>query len=190
MIRQGWVGWALALPAMALPMSSRASRRLMQGLSIFVAAWAGIASAEPKRVLIIHSFGSASPPFTTHSVAFETELADKMGERVDLDEISLDEARYESSDMKEALVDYIQKRLTKWQPDLVVPIGSPACVFVAQNRERLFPKTPVLYTGTDKRRLPKGALQTNAAFVGEDFNVPGFVGTFFKWRRRRRTSRL
>jgi PAS domain S-box-containing protein len=157
------------------PTSCRRGRRLVQGLGIFLVAWASVASAEPKRVLIVHSFGSASPPFTTHSVAFETELTEKLGERVDLDEISLDEARYESSDMKDALVDYIQKRLTKWRPDLVVPIGSPACVFVAQNRERLFPKTPVLYTATDKRRLPEGALQKNATFVGEDFNVPGFV---------------
>jgi PAS domain S-box-containing protein len=135
----------------------------------------GASAAGPKRVLIVHSFGSVSPPFTTHSIAFETELTEKLGERVDLDEISLDEARYESSDMKEALVDYIRKRQAKWQPDLVVPIGSPACVFVAQNRERLFPETPILYTATDKRRLPAGALQKNAAFIGEDFNVPGFV---------------
>ena len=77
--------------------------------------------------------------------------------------------------MQEALVDYIRKRQAKWQPDLVVPIGSPACVFVAQNRERLFPETPILYTATDKRRLPEGALQKNATFVGEDFNLPGFV---------------
>jgi PAS domain S-box-containing protein len=132
-------------------------------------------AAGPKRVLIVHSFGSVSPPFTTHSIAFETELTEKLGERVDLDEISLDEARYESSDMKEALVDYIRKRQAKWQPDLVVPIGSPACVFVAENRERLFPETPILYTATDKRRLPPGALQKNAAFIGEDFNLPGFV---------------
>jgi PAS domain S-box-containing protein len=163
------------LLTLVTPMSCRRGRCLVQGLSIFLVAWAGVASAEPKRVLIIHSFGSASPPFTTHSVAFETELTEKLGERVDLDEISLDEARYESSDMKEALVEYIQKRLTKWRPDLVVPIGSPACVFVAQNRERLFPKTPILYTATDKRRLPEGALKKNAAFIGEDFNVPGFV---------------
>ncbi len=67
------------------------------------------------------------------------------------------------------------KRQAKWQPDLVVPIGSPACVFVAQNRESLFPETPILYTATDKRRLPADALKKNAAYVGEDFNVPGFV---------------
>ncbi|MDD5141433.1 MAG: PAS domain S-box protein [Verrucomicrobiales bacterium] len=126
-------------------------------------------------MLIIHSFGNAAPPFTTHSIAFETELTEKLGASVDLDEISLDEARYESPDMKEALVDYIRKRQARWQPDLVVPIGSPAGVFVAQYRDRLFPETSVLYAGMDQRRLPAGALQKNATLVGEDFNLPGFV---------------
>jgi hypothetical protein len=46
----------------------------------------------------------AAPPFTTHSIAFETELVEKLGERVDLDEVSLDMARYADSDMQEALV--------------------------------------------------------------------------------------
>ncbi len=127
-------------------------------------------------MLIVHSFGRAAPPFTTHSTAFETELTEKMGEPVDLDEVSLDVARYATLDMDEALVDLMHARQTKWQPDLVVPVGSPAGVFVAKNRDRLFPKTtPIIYTGMDKRRLPPGALEQNAAFVGESFNLPGLV---------------
>jgi PAS domain S-box-containing protein len=136
----------------------------------------GALAAEPKRVLIVHSFGNAAPPFTTHSVAFETELTGKMGERVDLDEVSLDVARYATLDMEEALVEFMRKRQAKWQPDLVVPIGSPAGVFVAQYRDRLFPKTtPIIYTGMDQRRLPAGALEQNAAFVGESFDLSGWV---------------
>ena len=102
-------------------------------------------AAEPKRVLLVHSFGSAAPPFTVESMAFETELVEKMGERVDLDEVSLDMARYADRDMQEAIVDYLQKRQRKWQPDLVVPIGAPAAIFVAKYRERLFPETPIVY---------------------------------------------
>src|SRR3954469_1038209 len=96
-------------------------------------------AATPKRVLIVHSFGNVAPPFTTHSTAFETELTEKMGEPVDLDEVSLDVARYTSLDMEEALVALLRARQAKWQPDLVVPIGSPAGVFVAQHWDRLFP---------------------------------------------------
>jgi PAS domain S-box-containing protein len=132
-------------------------------------------AAEPKRVLVVHSFGSVAPPFTTHSIAFETELVEKMGERVDLDEVSLDMARYADPNLQEALVEYLQKRQAHWQPDLVVPIGSPAGVFVEQYRDRLFPETPILYTGMDRRRLAPNALDKNAAFVGENFDLTGFV---------------
>src|SRR3954470_19939381 len=118
------------------------ARRLgyISGWFLFELAILSVFAAEPKRVLIVHSFGNAAPPFTIHSTAFETELTAKMGEPVDLDEVWLDVARYASLDMEEALVEFMRQRQTKWQPDLVVPIGSPAGMFVAQYRDRLFPK--------------------------------------------------
>ena len=155
---------------------ARGHRMACSLVAIFIVLTAvGATGSQPKRVLIVHSFGSVAPPFTTHSIAFETELVGKMGERVDLDEVSLDMARYSDSTLQEALVEYLQKRQSHWQPDLVVPIGSPAGVFVAQYRDRLFPETPILYTGMDRRRLPPDALEKNAAFVGENFDVPGFI---------------
>ncbi len=100
----------------------------------FVVPAGPVGAAAPKRVLVVHSFGNAAPPFTTHSTAFEKELTEKMGEPVDLDEVSLDVARYATLDIEEALVDLMRKRQAKWQPDLVVPIGSPAGIFVATHR--------------------------------------------------------
>ncbi|TMA87686.1 MAG: GHKL domain-containing protein [Deltaproteobacteria bacterium] len=128
-----------------------------------------------KRVLIVHSFGSSAPPFTTHSTAFETTLTQEMGKRVDLDQVSLDMARYAQPDMEEVFVEFLHKRLAKWQPDLVVPIGSPAGRFVVKFRDRLFPGTPVIYTGMDRRTVPPDAITRNATFVGEDFKLTGLV---------------
>ena len=128
-----------------------------------------------KRVLMVHSFGSSAPPFTTHSTAFETTLTQEMGNRVDLDEISLDNARYGQPDMEEPFVEFLLKRLAKWQPDLVVPIGSPAGRFVVKFRDRLFPGTPVIYTGMDRRTVPPDAITKNATLVGEDFDLAGLV---------------
>ncbi len=127
-----------------------------------------------KRVLIVNSFGS-TPPATTRSIAFETELVQLLGTNVDVDEVPLDHTRYAGTDMEEALVRYLEKRQARWQPDLVVPIGSPACLFVEKYRDRLFPQTPILYTGMDLRRLGADALKNNAAFVGESYNPAGFV---------------
>lgn len=132
-------------------------------------------AAEPKRVLLVHSFGSAAPPFTVESMAFETELVEKMGERVDLDEVSLDMARYADSDMQEAIVDYLQKRQRKWQPDLVVPIGAPAAIFVAKYRNQLFPETPIVYASADRRLLPAGALEKNAVYIGQVYEISGLL---------------
>ena len=132
-------------------------------------------AAEPKRVLLIHSFGSGTPPFTVESTAFETELVGKMGERVDLDEVSLDMARYADRDMQEAIVDYLQKRKAKWRPDLVVTIGAPAGIFAANYRDRLFPETPILYATLDRRLLPPGALDNNATYIGQVYEIPGFI---------------
>jgi PAS domain S-box-containing protein len=155
---------------------ARGHKMVCSLVAIFVVLTAVCAAgSEPKRVLVVHSFGSVAPPFTTHSIAFETELVEKMGERVDLDEVSLDMARYADPNLQEALVEYLQKRQAHWQPDLVVPIGSPAGVFVEQYRDRLFPETPILYTGMDRRRLGPDALKKNAAFIGENFDAPGFI---------------
>jgi PAS domain S-box-containing protein len=154
---------------------SQALRCGLGGAALALVVSTAGATDFPKKVLIVHSFGSAAPPFTTHSIAFETELTKRIGEQVDLDEVSLDHARYAAPDMEEALVEYLQKRQAKWQPDLVVPIGSPAGIFVEQYRGRLFPHTPILYAGMDRRRLAADALQNNAAFVGESFDGPGFI---------------
>jgi hypothetical protein len=138
-------------------------------------AW-GAEGERPRRVLMVHSFASSAPPFTTHSTAFEAAIKRELGvSAVDLDEVSLAMARYAQPDMEEAFAEFLGKRMSTWEPDLVVPIGSPAGKFVAEYRNRLFPNTPVVYTGMDRRTLPADALANNATFVGESFDVKGLV---------------
>jgi PAS domain S-box-containing protein len=132
-------------------------------------------AAEPKRVLVINSFGSAAPPFTIHSTSFESELVAKMGENITLDEVSLDMARFDEREMQEAMVDYLAKRQAKWRPDLVVPIGSPALAFVASHYDRLFLGTSILGVAANQRFLPHGEWERNAVYVGHELNVSGFI---------------
>ena len=46
---------------------------------------------------------------------------------------------------------------------------------MAKYQDRLFPKTPIIYTGMDRRTLPPDGFQKNATFVGEDFKLTDLV---------------
>ncbi len=160
---------------------SQAVKRLLEAagwrtlILIIIVTAVSAGAAEPKRVLIVHSFGSVAPPFTTHSTAFEAELVKQLGNHVDLDEVSLDMARYAEPDMQQALVDYLEKRGDKWKPNLVVPIGGPAGIFVAKFRNRLFREIPILYCALDRRLLGPEAFDANTVFVGANYEAAGFV---------------
>src|SRR3954451_4534736 len=156
----------------------------LRGQFLFVVAMAAASgllftsnttAAEPKRVLIVNSFGSAAPPFTIHSTSFESELVAKMGENITLDEVSLDMARFDEREMQEAMVGYLEKRQAKWRPDLVVPIGSPGLAFVASHYDRLFPGTSILGVAANQRFVPHGEWERNAVYVGHELNVSGFI---------------
>ena len=140
-----------------------------------IAASLSAMAAGPKRVLIINSFGSAAPPFSIHETSFETELVKNLGESVSLDEVSLDFARYDDPGMQEAMVDYLEKRQASWRPDLVVPIAAPALIFVASHYDRLFPGTPILGVAANPQFLPKGEWEKNAAFVGHEISISGYI---------------
>ena len=144
-------------------------------LAVATAGARGQEAIQPRRVLMVHSFGSSAPPFTTHSTAFEKAIKQELGTAVDLDEVSLDMARYAQPDMEDAFAEFLVKRVSRWRPDLVVPIGSPAGRFVAKFRDKVFPGTPVVYTGMDRRTLPDDAFANNATFVGESFDLKGLV---------------
>ena len=46
---------------------------------------------------------------------------------------------------------------------------------MAKYQDRLFPKTPIIYIGMDRRTLPPDGFQKNATFVGEDFKLTDLV---------------
>jgi hypothetical protein len=150
-------------------------RQLLSGLCLLFLLLTTLgAAAQPKRVLVVHSFGRAAP-ITGQAQAFESELVAKIGGPVDLDEVSVDMARYADPDMQDATADYLEKHQAKWRPDLVVPIAAPAAMFVAKYRDRLFPDTPVLYLAADPRLLAPGTLDKNAAYIGQKLDIPGLV---------------
>jgi signal transduction histidine kinase len=135
----------------------------------------GAEGERPRRVLMVHSFGSSVPPFTMHSTAFGSAIKRELGAEIDFDQVSLENARYGQPDLEEAFAEFLARRLATWQPDLVVPAGAPAGLFVAKFRDRLFPRTPVIYSWVDERTLPPDAVANNATFVGQSLKLNRLV---------------
>jgi signal transduction histidine kinase len=122
--------------------------------------------ADPKRVLIIDSFGRDFAPWNEYAKRFRADLDRQWSDPIDLYETSLaiprfsDESR--ESEFKESqFTDYLLSLFVDRRLDLIVTIGSPAAEFAQRNRARLFPNTPLLLGILEERRVPPASLTAN-----------------------------
>jgi hypothetical protein len=109
------------------------------------------AQVEPKRVLMLHSFGLRFRPWTDYSEALRAELSRRAS--VEFQDHSLLNARRNSDKSDAPFVEYLRSLNIDQPPDLIVAIGAPAANFVQTHRKDLFPTTPMLYTLVERRRV-------------------------------------
>jgi signal transduction histidine kinase/ABC-type uncharacterized transport system substrate-binding protein len=109
------------------------------------------ADPEPKRVMMLHSFGLRFRPWTDYSEAIRAEIS-KRG-NVDFQDHSLLNARRNSDKSDASFVEYLRNLNVDQPPDLIVAIGAPAANFVQAHRKDLFAKTPMLFTAIERRRV-------------------------------------
>jgi signal transduction histidine kinase len=150
-------------------------RAVCAGLLLLTLAIRCAAADTPKRVLILDSFGRDVEPFATTASAFRTTLAEELGEPVDFYDVPLDMARFAEPEKEGLFVEFLKARFEDHPLDMVVPIGAPAVRFVVRYRERLFPGTPIVFTGVDPRLLPPDLMLTNATIVTHKVNILGMV---------------
>jgi hypothetical protein len=129
------------------------SRAIAAGLALIFFTLLGSAAAEPRRVLILHSFGPYFAPWNEIAGRFREGLLEQSPYAIDLYEASLQTERFEPSQDQEPFLDYLRALFAGRNLDLVVAMGAPAARFFLQNRARFLPSTPLLITGTDERTL-------------------------------------
>ena len=139
-------------------------RCVWAGLVLLTLGWLNAECAEPRRILLLHSFGREFEPFNTFSQIFRSELARKSPQPVDFFDVALGGARFESSD-EDPFVDYLNALFEGRRLDLVVPMGAPAVRFAQNHRQQLFPNTPMLLTSVDQRMLQDAILTSNDAVL-------------------------
>src|SRR6185436_8578703 len=95
-------------------------------------------AAEPKRVLILHSFNREVKPWKEMSTEIHTELARQSPWPLDIVDHSIVTARNEDDKSEARFVDYLDALFKKDPIDLILSIGAPAAVFVQRHRQKLF----------------------------------------------------
>jgi signal transduction histidine kinase len=137
------------------------------------------ALSEPKRVLLLHSFGPNFAPWNEYARAVREELGLQSKEPIDIFEASLATAR--SADKEEGpFVEYLRALFSKDQLDLVITIGAPAVNFLQQHRSRLFPSVPAVHTGLEQRRVPVSTLTANDTVVAVSVDLTNAVGSMLR----------
>jgi signal transduction histidine kinase len=142
----------------------RACGVLLLGFAI-VPATESPAQQLHKRVFLLHSFGSDFGPYNEVTSRFQTELARLWPGTVEFYEASLETARFAEISSEAPIVGYLEALFSEQSIDLMVSIGGPAARFCLRQREHLFPSTPYLAAGVDKRwveELSKARAETAA----------------------------
>ena len=153
----------------------RATRVYLTGAFLVLLLVAhGPAFAEPRRVLLLHSFGPHFEPWSAVAARFREELTRRLP-AVDLYEASLEMARLVQPAEEAPLVDYIRALFTGRDLDLVVAVGAPAARFFQKYRPQFFPSTPLLITAADQRTFREAALTSNDATVPSTLDLPKLV---------------
>jgi signal transduction histidine kinase len=126
--------------------------------SVALLAALGAAASETKQILVLHSFGRGIAPWDAIVAAFRTELARGSDTPIAIYEISLEAGQAPPSKDQQPFLELIRYRFAGSPPQAVVIIGRPAVTFYLQNREKLFPGTPVVISGLEQEHLPQFSL--------------------------------
>jgi signal transduction histidine kinase len=140
----------------------------------------GAMAKDAKRVLLLHSFGREFAPYELIVATIRTELAKGSSEPVAVYDASLDSGQTSAAEDSQAFIDLLRHRFASSPPDVVITIGPPAAAFYPQNRDKVFPATPLILAGLDARFIPKSALRDGDVAVANHQNVPGFVGNILR----------
>jgi len=143
-------------------------------LAILICATVAANASEPKRILLLHSFGRDFLPWSEYAKEIRAELDRNVRGPMDIYEASLATARFADENLDEPFVEYLHSLSDKGKLDLVVTIGGPAAAFFQKYRPQISPVTPVVFMALEQRRLPPD-LTSNEAAVVETVDFAGAV---------------
>jgi signal transduction histidine kinase/ABC-type uncharacterized transport system substrate-binding protein len=145
-------------------------RRLGPAAGVFVllltlCSFSVAVAAEPKRVMVLHSFGRGFKPWSEYATSIRAELDRQSPWPLNIVDHALVSARSGDEDPEAPFMEYLRALHVKHPPDLIVSIGAPAAAFFQRHRQRLFTNTPMVFTAVEQRRVQYSTLTPNDAVV-------------------------
>ena len=127
---------------------------------------------EPKRVMMLHSFGPRFKPWSDYAQTIRSEINHQRQKAVTFLDHSLMNAPEDDENSEAAFVDYLRTLYANRPVDLIVAIGAPAANFVQRQRQRLFPTTPMVFSAVEQRRVQHAKLTENDTVVAVAHDFP------------------
>src|SRR4051812_40946625 len=123
------------------------------------------AAAQPKRILLLHSFGPTFGPWNAISARLREEIRKQSPYPIDFYEASLQGERFAETPDQGPFLEYLRGLFADRDLDLIIAMGAPAARFMLRYRSDLFPSKPLLIGGADERTFGEGELTPNDATV-------------------------
>jgi len=155
--------------------------------SLCLLVWAALLPAalaadhnEPKRLLLLHSFGRDFRPWSEYARSIKAEFEQQSAFPLDIQEHALLTARFNNPGPEEPFVDYLRSLYRTSPPDMVMTLGAPAARFVQKYREQLFPDTPLVMTAVEERQVNRAAMAKNDVVVPVRNDFGAFFGSILQ----------
>ena len=126
---------------------------------------AAVAGGETRHVLVLSSSERPFAPQSGFADALVRELIRSSREPIQFVEVSVQAARVSGEAPDVSIAQRIRSAFGADRLDLVMTIGGPAATFAQQFRQELFPATPMLIAGVDRRFVENRTVTDNETTV-------------------------
>jgi signal transduction histidine kinase/ABC-type uncharacterized transport system substrate-binding protein len=147
-------------------------------VSFFVSA--NTLAAEPKQIVLLHSYGPNFKPWSDYAKSLRQELEQKSLWPLDIQDFSVITARNRDQNGEAQFAEYLNALFSQRAPDIIVAFGAPAAAFVQRHRASLFPTAPMVLTAVDQRRVTAAALTENDTVVAVRLSIPLLFGNILR----------
>jgi ABC-type uncharacterized transport system substrate-binding protein len=147
-------------------------------VSLFVSA--NTLAAEPKQIVLLHSYGPNFKPWSDYAKSLRQELEQKSPWPLDIQDFSVITARNRDQNGEAQFAEYLNALFSQRAPDIIVAFGAPAAAFVQRHRASLFPTAPMVLTAVDQRRVTAAALTENDTVVAVRLSIPLLFGNILR----------